>query len=270
MKSVRTECVKCRKILFGIGYTCNRTYLIILLLLCGLIAIFGLSASNVFFSNTHAQIEITADKKIIPPIFNKTQSEDVKPGPNILYSALHSGTIVGEVLNNFTYPIEDIRITASVYDKNDGIVATGQTYASEYNLKPEERTGFDLFLDKALPNNSKYTLTSTFKESEEEKPEALLLNVSTNSKDSGSFKVLGEVKNQGQEDANSVKVSGIFYDKDHKVLDVDYTYTNPDIISPNRKAPFELSFQTDNSEKIKSVAFNVQSDEYSLISNKTK
>jgi hypothetical protein len=52
-----------------------------------------------------------------------------------------------------------------------------------------------------------------FEKSEDDKPAALLLIVDTNSKASGSFKVLGEVINQGQDDANSVKVSGIFYDK---------------------------------------------------------
>jgi hypothetical protein len=98
----------------------------------------------------------------------------------------------------------------------------------------------------------------------------LLLSAAANSKDSGSFKVVGQVLNQGQEDANSVKVSGIFYDKDHKVVDVDYTYTKPDIISTNKKAPFELSSYTDNSKKNKSVAINAQSDEYSLITNGTQ
>jgi len=64
-----------------------------------------------------------------------------------------------------------------------------------------------------------------------------------------------------------VKVSGIFYDKEHRVLDIDYKYTNPDIISPNKKAPFELSFYTHDSKKIKSIAINAQSNEYSLITN---
>jgi hypothetical protein len=129
------------------------------------------------------------------------------------------------------------------------------------------RSGFHIFLDEKLPSNSKYTLTTSFEKSEDNKPAALLLSVDTNSKGPGSYKVLGEVINQGPDDANSVKVSGIFYDKDHKVVDVDYTYTKPDIISPNKKAPFELSFYTDNAEKIKSVAINAQSDEYSLITN---
>jgi hypothetical protein len=231
------------------------------------LVVVGLIFSSNSMNSAYAQIEITTDKNITSPKFNGTISEDAEPKPDILYSALHSDTIVGEVLNNFTYPIEDVRITASVYDKNDLIVATGQTYASEYNIKPGDRSGFDMFLDEKLPNNSKYTLTTSFKKSEGDKPAALLLSVDTNSKGPGSYKVLGEVINQGQDDANSVKVSGIFYDKDHKVVDVDYTYTKPDIISPNKKAPFELSFYTDNPEKIKSVAINAQSDEYSLITN---
>jgi hypothetical protein len=177
---------------------------------------------------------------------------------------------VGEVLNNFTYPIELVRITASVYDKNGVIAATGDTYANDYQIKPASRSGFDIFLDEKLPSNSKYALTVSFEKSEDDKPAALLLSVDTNSKGSGSFKLLGEVINQGPDDANSVKMSGIFYDKDHKVVDVDYTYTKPDIISPNKKAPFELSFYTDNSKKIKSTGINVQSKEYSLITNGTQ
>lgn len=73
--------------------------------------------------------------------------------------------------------------------------------------------------------------------------------------------------NQGKSDANAVKVSAIFYDEGHKVIDTDYVYTNPDIIGPNKKAPFEFSFYVSNPDKIKSMAFNVQSDEYSLMTN---
>jgi len=221
-------------------------------------------------SSIYAQIEITTDETISSPKFNGTISEDAEPRPQILDSALHSDTIVGEVLNNFTYSIEAVRITASVYDKNGVIAATGDSYTSEYWIKPGSRSGFDIYLDEKLPSNSKYTLTTSLEKSENDKPEALQLSVGGNSKGSNNFKLLGEVINQGQDDANSVKVSGIFYDKNHKVLDVDYTYTNPDIIGPNKKAPFELSFYTDNPEKIKSIAINAQSNEYSLITNGTQ
>jgi hypothetical protein len=247
-----------------------RSKFLVSIFFCTLTACLGLFFHSISINSTSAQIEVRPDEHLSSPLFNKTVSQDAEPKPNILYSALHSGIIAGEVLNNFTYPIEDVRITASVYDKNGLPVATGQYNANDYQIKPGNRSGFHVFLDEKLPNNSKYTLTTNFEKSENDKPAALLLSVDTNSKGPGSYKVLGEVINQGQVDAKSVKVSGIFYDKDHKVVDVDYTYTNPDIISPNKKASFELSFYTDNSEKIKSVALNVQSDEYSLITNNTQ
>jgi hypothetical protein len=234
---------------------------------CTLVALLGLIFSSISMNSTSAQLEITTDENISAPIFNETVDKDDKLKPAILYSALNSGTILGEILNNFTYPIESVRIIASVYDKNGLLAATGDTYTNDYQIKPGSKSGFDIFLDEKLPSSSKYTLTTSSEESEEDKPEALLLSVGRNYKDSVSFKVLGEVINQGQKDANSVKVSGIFYDNNHKVINVDYKYTNPDIISPNKKAPFELSFYTDNPKKIKSIAINVQSDEYSLITN---
>ncbi|MGH9972692.1 MAG: hypothetical protein ACRD93_02205 [Nitrososphaeraceae archaeon] len=218
-------------------------------------------------STTNAQIEVTVDENMSTPTFNDTLSEDAEPRPDILYSALNKDTIVGEVLNNFSYPIELVRITATVYDKNGVIVATGDKYVNDYLIKPGYRSGFDIFLDETLPSKSKYALTTSFEKSEDDKPEALQLSVGKNSKTTNTFRVLGEVMNQGKNDANAVKVSAIFYDEKHRVTDTDYVFTNPDIISPNKKAPFEFSFYVDNPEKIKSMAFNVQSDEYSLITD---
>ena len=244
--------------------------LLMMIFFLTLVSALGLFFITISISSTYAQVEIPADKNITSPIFNTTISEDTEPKPDILYSVLKSDTIVGEVRNNFSYPIESVLITASVYDKNGVIAATGDTYTSDYQIKPGMKSGFDINSEKQLPSNSKYTLTTRFEKSEVDKPEALQLSVGKNSKDSKSFRVIGEVLNQGQDTANSVRVSGIFYDKDHKVLDVDYTYTNPDVISPNKKAPFELSFYTNNAEKIKTIAINAQSDEYSLVTNSTQ
>lgn len=235
-------------------------------LLCSSMVIAGFLFSLVS-STANAQIEVTVDENMSTPTFNDTLSEDAEPSPDILYSALNKDMIVGEMLNNFSYPIELVRITVTVYDKNGVIVATGDKYVNDYLIKPGSRSGFDIFLDETLPSKSKYTLTTSFEKSENDKPEALQLSVGKNSKSSNSFRVFGEVMNQGKNDANAVKVSAIFYDEKHKVVDTDYVFTNPDIISPNKKAPFEFSFYVDNPEKIKFMAFNVQSDEYSLITN---
>jgi hypothetical protein len=220
-----------------------------------------------FFTSslTSAQIEVSVNENLSTPSFNNTLSENAVPGPDILYSKLNEDSIVGEVQNNFSHPIEQVRLTATVYDKNGVIVATGDKYTNDYLLKPGERSGFNIFLDETLPTGSRYTLTTSFEKSEDVKPEALQLSVGKNYRTSNSFRVLGEVMNQGNNTADAVKVSAIFYDGKHKVIDTDYVYTNPDTIDPNKKAPFEFSFRVDNPEKIKSMAFNVQSDEYSLV-----
>jgi len=230
----------------------------------------GSSINFHYVSKLHAQIEITTDKVLEFPIFNETQTEQPLLTPKILYSALNNDSIVGEVLNNFSYPIELVRIAAIVYDKNGIITATGDKYVNDYLLKPGSRSGFSIFLDEPLPGSSKYVLTASFEKSDDNKPEALLLSIGKNYNHSNSFRVLGEVMNYGQNAANAVKVSGIFYDSQHKVIDADYVYTNPDIINSNKKAAFEFSFYVNNPERIKSMAFNIQSDEYSLITNTTQ
>jgi len=226
--------------------------------------------TGIFFfltsSLTNAQIEVSVNENLLTP-FENTLSENAVPAPDILYSKLNDDSIVGEVQNNFSYPIEQVRLTATVYDKNGVIVATGDKYINDYLLKPGERSGFNIFLDETLPTGSKYTLTTSLKKSEDVKPPALRLSVGNNYRTSNSFRVLGEVMNQGNNSAHAVKVSAIFYDGRHNVIDTDYVYTNPDIISPNKKAPFEFSFRVNNPEKIRSMAFNVQSDEYSLVVN---
>lgn len=231
--------------------------------LCTAIIVVGL-LSYVNTNSSLAQIEITTDEILTLPNFNMTKSQDSNPGPKI-FSTLDKDTIVGEVLNNFSYPIELVRITATVYDKNDVIIGTGDKYVNDYLIKPGNRSGFDIFLDKTIPSNSKYTLTTSFEKSDDDRPEALLLSVGKNYKFSNSFRVFGEVLNQGQNTANAVKVTAIFYDQKHDVIDTGYVFTNPDIISPNTKAPFEFSFYTDNPDKIRTMAFNVQSEEYSLM-----
>ena len=65
-------------------------------------------------------------------------------------------------------------------------------------------------MDETLPSKSKYTLTTSFEKSENDKPEALQLSVGKNFEGLNNFRVLGEVMNQGENAANWLKVSAIF------------------------------------------------------------
>src|SRR5438093_13248103 len=81
---------------------------------CTLAGGLGLISSYMSVNSSYAQIEVTTGGNISSPIFNRTGSADADTTPEILYSALHSDTIVGAVLNNFTYPIQLVHITTSV------------------------------------------------------------------------------------------------------------------------------------------------------------
>ena len=152
----------------GLG---SKQFFTLIILLAVATAISGSSINFHLLSKLHGQIEITTDKVLELPIFNETQTEHPILAPKILYSALNNDTIIGEVLNNFSYPIELVRITATVYDKNGVITATGDKYVNDYVLKPGVRSGFDIYLDEPLPGSSKYILTTSFQKSDDVKPE---------------------------------------------------------------------------------------------------
>ena len=48
------------------------------------------------------------------------------------------------------------------------------------------------------------------------------------------YKLVGEIKNKGDEEVTFVKIIGTFYDKDGIVIGTDYTYTDPTDIKPGR------------------------------------
>jgi len=60
------------------------------------------------------------------------------------------------------------------------------------------------------------------------------------------YKILGEVKNEGETTENYVKIIATMYDELGKLVCTDYTYTIIDILSPGDTSPFELVFYSDD------------------------
>jgi hypothetical protein len=92
---------------------------------CLLIFVVALISDCGMLNLIFAQIEISTDEKITSPLFNQSQNQGTQPSLDVLYSALQKDTMVGEVFNNLSYPIEQVRIAATVYDKDNVILATG-------------------------------------------------------------------------------------------------------------------------------------------------
>ena len=74
----------------------------------------------------------------------------------------------------------------------------------------------------------------------------------------GVFHVVGEVRNNMNAPAESVRVIGTFYDAKGIVVATDFDYADPDTIGAGGRAAFDITV-VDNAEKIKRYALGIQS-----------
>ena len=131
-----------------------------------------------FLNNLNAQIELDLENKINDPnIENKTN----EPHPAVLNSEIYKDSITdqshifGEVLNNFTHTISFVRVYAAVYDIAGNVVVTDYSHTSDSYLRPGQKSGFWILIDKDIPEDSKFLLTSTFEKTSTVKPGYLKL-----------------------------------------------------------------------------------------------
>jgi len=92
-------------------------------------------------------------------------------------------------------------------------------------------------------------------ESDTEDPVYVVSHSTKKDKISGPvYKIVGEIKNKGDEEVTFVKIIGTFYDKDDIVIGTDYTYTDPHDIKPGRAAPYSMTIGFGDSIDVKDIA----------------
>jgi hypothetical protein len=174
--------------------------------------------------------------------------------------------IVGQLQNNFTFPIQFVQITGTVYDSNHQLVATSDTYTDMDVLNPGAKSGFDILFTNVPTGASSYAVSASYQQASAPKPQALSISVGHQNIDSiNAYHLLGEVTNQGNNTATFVKVSAVLFDANHRIIDVVNTFTSPNNLQPGQTAPFDLQSLSPNARQIKFASINAQSEEYSLI-----
>lgn len=176
--------------------------------------------------------------------------------------------VVGEVKNVSSETIEFVNMIGTFYDSDDRVVMTESSYAYMKVLRGGESSPFSII----LTNEEQIKKIDTYKlqaeaSSGDALPAKLELSVGDDYVDSLDFyHLVGEVTNNGLDDATFPRVAGAFYDDDGKIIDVGFTFAGQSI-SPGETAPFEFIITHDDAEDIESYSLNVQSDEYSMIMN---
>jgi hypothetical protein len=56
-----------------------------------------------------------------------------------------------------------------------------------------------------------------------------------------TYRIVGEVENNGTQSASFVQISATLYDSNNQVIGTGFTYAKPSTIEPGMKAPFEIT-----------------------------
>src|SRR6266487_885455 len=208
------------------------------------------SNSNGIDSNT------TNPTLVIPPVFIHEYTDRTR-----------STYIVGEVMNNFSFPIQAVKVTAVLYDSRKHVAGTQSTYTYLDLLRPGENSGFGMILANNTKNATSYSLVTSYVRTNISKASFLNTKIDSTAKDNvtDAYHVMGEVANLGKNATNSVKVSGVLFDSNHRVVDVVNTPPNSTIIKPYQTTSFDLVIRSPNFKTIKFASINVQSNEYASI-----
>lgn len=98
------------------------------------------------------------------------------------------------------------------------------------------------------------------------KPEGLVILSNSSYIDSyGWMHVVGQIKNIGAYATTYVKVIATFYDNTGRVVDCDFTFSNPDDLETNQTGSFDILLISERVSLIESYELTAESHEYAII-----
>lgn len=164
--------------------------------------------------------------------------------------------IVGEIENISQDTLGFVKIVATAYDESGGIVDTGFTYIELDVLNPGELSPFEITIE----NNDaiyRYDLQADAQPATSLPYRDLTILSSTDRVDDiGYWHIVGEVENTGDRPSEFVKIVATIYDESSQVVEVAFTYSELDTISPGSKSPFEVTLES--SDRFHSYVLQVE------------
>ena len=172
--------------------------------------------------------------------------------------------IVGEIENNTSAPLNQIKISALLIDGDGNEIKkiVGETVSNV--VMPETKGAFDILIKNVRGDsindyelNLDYTLAA---------PKNQVIEISSTelTKDIHNNTVItGILENKGELTANMIRVVATLYDRDGNVVTVSETYTKPDFLRAGDNSNFIIPFH-EKSQSIHAVEYSVtaESDEY--------
>jgi hypothetical protein len=227
---------------------------IVIIISLSLLAILAAAAAVIITSPTTVQAQAQQQIQLQQPPPTTPATAGSNGNVSILSSSqirseFGSTYIVGEVRNDLSDVVQFVQIVGRFYDSNDLLIDTDFTYTNLDLLRPGEKSPFRLIIsDESVAQRiDNYTLSVNWDPVFADPSAVAAATVLTIQEgeqrinDLGWYEIVGEVVNGGTDDTEFVKVVATFYDETGRVIDTDFTYTDPTDVPAGQSAPFELT-----------------------------
>ena len=175
--------------------------------------------------------------------------------------------IVGEIENNTSTPLNQIKISAILLDNNGNEVKSvvGETVSNI--IMPEMKGAFDILIKNVSSESiDDYELNLDYRMAEP-KNQVIEISSTTLTKDTSNNTVItGMLENKGDITANIIRVVATLYDRDGNVVTVSESYTKPDFLRAGDNSNFIIPIH-EKSQSIHAVDYSIsaESDEYVVV-----
>ena len=175
--------------------------------------------------------------------------------------------VVGEIQNNLEFPLNQVKVSVTLYDENNNVIATKETRTLVNTINPEMKGPFDfIFIDMSPEQVKSYSLDLDYSLSE---PKGQVIAVTSSELSRDNFNNLiisGTVENSGEITANTVAVIATLYDKNGNVAAVSRIHPEPDYLGSYEDAFFVVSILDKNQiSDVADYTIVAESEEYAAV-----
>ena len=175
--------------------------------------------------------------------------------------------IVGEIENNSNVPLNQIKITANLLDKNGFQI--GQVSGNLINnvVMPGMNGAFDIIITGPDSRNTvDYNLEFDYKITEPKNQVIQITSSELNQDKQGNHIISGTLENNGEITANMINVIATLYDRDGNVVTISSVEMQPDFLRSGDTSFFIIPLH-EKSQSIHAVDYtlNAESDEYTVV-----
>lgn len=178
--------------------------------------------------------------------------------------------VVGEVQNIGGQTVNFIQVTATFYDSQNSIVDSRFDLTMLNVLLEQRKTPFKIaLLDVAESSRvDHYTLQVTYLETDPVPMRLVIQSYSNSSDYDGSMRIVGTLKNLGDEKLVNAKIVATYYDASSHVVAAELTSFDPEVtgdINPGQTVSFEIRIGKERAQYVKDYILAAESNQYEMV-----